>query len=202
MGQQDHDRDPPRQPRRLHREEVRILGGNPRLLRCDRASELVRGSLSCSHRYLSPPHTSQRSVTIAHDEDEDFIHSVTISSEQKQQIGIVKKYLHYFIILLDILHGTILDAINKVYTKYKKKKKKKKNVLSEDGLHLGVGLEVLLVLGVLELVCLEVGPDSLDHLGPGQLLTLLGSNEVSELGAQGQRLGQSGSLRHFVGFSR
>jgi len=75
-------------------------------------------------------------------------------------------------------------------------------VLSEDGLHLGVGLEVLLVLGVLELVRLEVGPDSLDHLGPGQLLTLLGSNEVSELGAQGQRLGQSGSLRHFVGFSR
>merc|ERR1712045_1066522 len=75
-------------------------------------------------------------------------------------------------------------------------------VLSEDGLHLGVGLEVLLVLGVLELVRLEVGPDSLDYLGPGQLLTLLGSNEVSELGAQGQRLGQSGSLRHFVGFSR
>ena len=68
-------------------------------------------------------------------------------------------------------------------------------VLSEDGLHLGVGLEVLLVLGVLELVRLEVGPDSLDHLGPGQLLTLLGSNEVSELGAQGQRLGQSGSLQ-------
>merc|ERR1711902_311074 len=74
-GQQDHDRDPPRQPRRLHREEVRILGGNPRLLRCDRASELVRGILSCSHRYLSLPHTSQRSVTIAHYEDEDFIHS-------------------------------------------------------------------------------------------------------------------------------
>ena len=68
-------------------------------------------------------------------------------------------------------------------------------VLSEDGLHLGVGLEVLLVLGVLELVRLEVGPDSLDHLGPGQLLTLLGSNEVSELRAQGQRLGQSGSLQ-------
>merc|ERR1712210_37515 len=32
-------------------------------------------------------------------------------------------------------------------------------VVPEDRLHLGVGLEVLLVLGVLELVGLEVGPD-------------------------------------------
>ena len=68
-------------------------------------------------------------------------------------------------------------------------------VLSEDGLHLGVGLEVLLVLGVLELVGLEVGPDPLHHLGSGQLLSLLGTDQVGELGAQSQRLRQSGSLQ-------
>merc|ERR1719264_1306355 len=75
-------------------------------------------------------------------------------------------------------------------------------VVSKDRLHLGVGLEVLLVLGVLKLVGLEVGPDPLHHLGSGKLLALLGTDEVGELGAQSQRLGQSGSLRHFVGFSR
>merc|ERR1719367_1337695 len=75
-------------------------------------------------------------------------------------------------------------------------------LLPEDWLHLGVGLEVLLVLGVLELVGLEVGPDPLHHLGSGQLLSLLGANQVGELGAQSQRLRQSRSLRHFVGFSR
>ena len=68
-------------------------------------------------------------------------------------------------------------------------------VLPEDRLHLGVGLEVLLVLGVLELVGLEVGPDPLHHLGSGKLLALLGTDEVGELGAQSQRLGQSGSLQ-------
>ena len=68
-------------------------------------------------------------------------------------------------------------------------------VVSEDRLHLGVGLEVLLVLGVLELVGLEVGPDPLHHLGSGKLLALLGTDEVGELGAQSQRLGQSGSLQ-------
>merc|ERR1719330_1617933 len=75
-------------------------------------------------------------------------------------------------------------------------------VLPEDWLHLGVGLEVLLVLGVLELVRLEVGPDPLDHLWSGQLLPLLGTDQVGQLAAQSQRLRQSGSLRHFVGFSR
>lgn len=67
-------------------------------------------------------------------------------------------------------------------------------VSPEDGLHLGVGGEVLLVLGVLQLVGLEVGPDPLDDLGPGELLTLLGSDDLGELGAQVERLGQSGSL--------
>ena len=69
-------------------------------------------------------------------------------------------------------------------------------VLSEDGDHLGVGGEVLLVLGVLELLALDVGPESLDDLWPGQLLALLGSDEVGQLGAEVQRLGESGSLRH------
>ena len=68
-------------------------------------------------------------------------------------------------------------------------------ILSEDGDHLGVGGEVLLVLGVLELVGLEVGPDPLHHLGSGQLLPLLGTDQVGELGAQSQRLRQSGSLQ-------
>ena len=69
-------------------------------------------------------------------------------------------------------------------------------VLSKDGDHLGVRCEVLLVLGVLELVVLDVGPESLDNLGPGELLSLLGTNKVSQLGAEVQRLGESGSLRH------
>ena len=38
-------------------------------------------------------------------------------------------------------------------------------VLSKDGDHLGVGGEVLLVLGVLELLALDVGPEALDNLG-------------------------------------
>lgn len=74
-------------------------------------------------------------------------------------------------------------------------------VLAEDGLHLSVGCEVLLVLWVLELVVLDVGPESLDHLWSGELLSLLGSNEISQLGAEVQRLGESGSLRHLECFS-
>ena len=69
-------------------------------------------------------------------------------------------------------------------------------VLSENGDHLGVGSEVLLVLGVLELVGLDVGPEALDHLGSGELLVLLGADEVSQLLAETQRLGESGSLRN------
>ena len=73
-------------------------------------------------------------------------------------------------------------------------------VLSEDGDHLGVGCEVLLVLGVLQLVGLDVGPEPLDNLGPGELLVLLGADEVSELLAEGQRLGESGSFGHLCSF--
>merc|ERR1719464_1866909 len=73
-------------------------------------------------------------------------------------------------------------------------------VLSEDGDHLGVGGEVLLVLRVLQLVGLDVGPESLDHLGPGELLVLLRADEVSELLAEGQRLGESGSFGHLCSF--
>ena len=69
-------------------------------------------------------------------------------------------------------------------------------VLSEDGDHLGVGCEVLLVLGVLELLALDVSPEALDNLGSGELLSLLGSNEVSELSTEVERLGESGSLGH------
>ena len=64
-------------------------------------------------------------------------------------------------------------------------------LLSEDGLHLGVGNEVLLVLWVLELVGLDVSPKSLDNLRSGQLLALLGSHEVGQLGREVQRFGES-----------
>merc|ERR1712073_259454 len=63
-------------------------------------------------------------------------------------------------------------------------------ILSEDRDHLGVGGEVLLVLGVLELLGLDVGPEPLDHLGSGELLALLGADEVSQLGGQLQGLGE------------
>ena len=72
-------------------------------------------------------------------------------------------------------------------------------VLSKDRLHLLVGLEELLVLGVLELLLLDVGPEPLDHLRPGQLLALLGPDEVAQVVRQGHGLCQTGSLRHLVG---
>ena len=71
-------------------------------------------------------------------------------------------------------------------------------VLSEDGDHLGVGCEVLLVLGVLQLVGLDVGPEPLDNLGPRELLVLLRANEVGQFLAEGQRLSESGSPGHLV----
>ena len=37
-------------------------------------------------------------------------------------------------------------------------------VIPEDRLHLGVGLEELLVLGVLEVLLLQVGPEPFDNL--------------------------------------
>ena len=69
-------------------------------------------------------------------------------------------------------------------------------VLSEDGDHLGVGGEVLLVLRVLELVGLDVGPEPLDDLGSAELLVLLGADKVSELLAESEGFGESGSLGH------
>ncbi len=69
-------------------------------------------------------------------------------------------------------------------------------LVSKDGLHLLVGVEELLVLGVLQLLLLDVGPEPLHNLGSAQLLSLLGSDEVSELVAEAERLGESGSLGH------
>ena len=59
--------------------------------------------------------------------------------------------------------------------------------------HLLVGGEELLVLGVLEIVLLEVGPQELDALGAGGLLL---SDDVGQVGGQLHGLGQSLSLRH------
>jgi len=72
-------------------------------------------------------------------------------------------------------------------------------VVAEDLGHLLVGVEELLVLGVLEVVLLDVGPQLLDALGPGSLLL---ADDVSELGGELHGLGESGSLRHveLVGF--
>jgi hypothetical protein len=74
-------------------------------------------------------------------------------------------------------------------------------VLAENLGHLLVGGKVLLVLGVLEVVLLDVGPELLDTLCAAGLLL---ADDVSELSAQLHGLGESGSLRHdefFVGVS-
>jgi len=67
-------------------------------------------------------------------------------------------------------------------------------VVAEDLGHLLVGVEELLVLGVLEVVLLDVGPQLLDAVGAGGLLL---ANNVGELGRELHGLGESGSLRHF-----
>jgi len=76
-------------------------------------------------------------------------------------------------------------------------------VVAEDLGHLLVGVEELLVLGVLEVVLLDVGPQLLDALGPGSLLL---ADDVSELSGELHGLGESGSLRHVeflrVGFEK
>ena len=59
--------------------------------------------------------------------------------------------------------------------------------------HLLVRGEELLVLGVLEVVLLEVGPQELDALGAGGLLL---TDDVGQVGGQLHGLGQSLSLRH------
>ena len=54
-------------------------------------------------------------------------------------------------------------------------------LVAEDGLHGGIGGEELLVLRVLEIVLLQVGPEPLDDLGPGDLLPALGPDDGGEL---------------------
>merc|ERR1719369_1071174 len=66
-------------------------------------------------------------------------------------------------------------------------------VSAEDLGHLLVGVEVLLVLRVLEVVLLDVGPQLLDALGAGSLLL---ADDVSQLSGELHGLGKSGSLRH------
>ena len=67
---------------------------------------------------------------------------------------------------------------------------------AEDGLHLLVRVEKLLVLGVLQLLLLDVGPQPLHHLGSAQLLALLGADQVGKLVAETEGLGESASLGH------
>jgi len=67
-------------------------------------------------------------------------------------------------------------------------------IVAEDLGHLLVGVEELLVLGVLEVVLLDVGPQLLDALGAGSLLL---ADDVSELVGELHGLGESGFLRHF-----
>ena len=71
-------------------------------------------------------------------------------------------------------------------------------VVSEDLGHLLVGHEELFVLGVLEVVLLDVGPQLLDAFGAAGLFL---ANDVSEVRAELHGFGKSGSLRHFdLGF--
>ena len=70
-------------------------------------------------------------------------------------------------------------------------------LLAKDRLHLLVGLEELLVLGVLELLLLDVGPELLHHLGSAELVALLDRQQIRELVAERERFRESASLRHF-----
>ena len=67
-------------------------------------------------------------------------------------------------------------------------------IVAENLGHLLVGGEELLVLGVLEVVLLDVGPQLLDAFGTAGLLL---ANDVGQLGAELHGFGKSGSLRHF-----
>ena len=68
---------------------------------------------------------------------------------------------------------------------------------TEDLGHLLVGGEELLVLGVLEVVLLEVGPQELDAFSAAGLLL---ANDVSEVGGELHGLGKSGSFGHLYKF--
>ena len=63
--------------------------------------------------------------------------------------------------------------------------------------HLFVGDEVLLVVRSLEVVFLKVSPKFLDAFGTAGLIL---ANDSSQIGAELQRFGESGSLRHFDKF--
>merc|ERR1719189_3539882 len=63
--------------------------------------------------------------------------------------------------------------------------------------HLFVGKKILLVVGGLEVVFLEVSPKFLDAFGTAGLIL---ANNSSQIGAELQRFGESGSLRHFDKF--
>ena len=51
----------------------------------------------------------------------------------------------------------------------------------EDGLHFGVWGEELFVLRVLEVILLQVGPEPLDDLGSGDLLSLGRADDGGEV---------------------
>ena len=80
----------------------------------------------------------------------------------------------------ELLHDEVMHAIS-----------------TEDLGQLLVGGEVLLVLGVLEIVLLEVGPQELDAFGAAGLLL---ANDVSEVGGELHGLGKSGSFGHLCKF--
>ena len=63
--------------------------------------------------------------------------------------------------------------------------------------HLFVGKEKLLVVRGLEIVFLEVSPKFLDAFGTAGLFL---ADDVSQVRAELQRFGESGSLRHFDKF--
>ena len=72
------------------------------------------------------------------------------------------------------------------------------NFVSTENLgHLFVGDEVLLVVRSLEVVFLKVSPKFLDAFGTAGLIL---ANNSSQIGAELQRFGESGSLRHFDKF--
>ena len=67
-------------------------------------------------------------------------------------------------------------------------------ILAEDFGHLGVGGEIRLLLGVLEIVLFEIGPESFDALRPRSFVR---ADERSQLGGKFVNFIDAGSfLRH------
>ena len=63
--------------------------------------------------------------------------------------------------------------------------------------HLFVGDEILLVVRSLEIVFLEIRPKKFDAFGTAGLFL---ADDISQISAELQRFGESGSLRHFDDF--